>query len=139
MGPEADTLATVRGETQLWAPHQPECVPNKITDEEIFGPSTRRKKPVLSFSPSKRGSSRVPPDTCASFLPSVVHVPAVQESGLHPLIWDLPSGHQAPEPAAGPRDGCPEALRLRQVRSRHSHRSELNKTVEVTTCTQWPT
>lgn len=45
-----------------------------------------------------------------------VHVPVVQEPGLHPFVWDLPSGHQAPESAAGPRDGCAEALRLWQVR-----------------------
>lgn len=55
--------------------------------------------------------------TCACFLSSVVHVPAVQESGLHPLIWDLPSGHQAPKSAAGSRDRCSETLRLWQVRS----------------------
>lgn len=46
----------------------------------------------------------------------VVHVPAVQESGLHPFFWDLSSGHQAPESAAGSRDRCAQALRLWQVR-----------------------
>lgn len=50
------------------------------------------------------------------FLRVVVHVPAVQESGLHPFVWDLPSGHQAPESAAGSRDRCAQALRLWQVR-----------------------
>lgn len=49
-------------------------------------------------------------------LDAVVHVPAVQEPGLHPFVRDLPSGHQAPEPAAGPRDGRSQTLRLWQVR-----------------------
>ncbi|KAJ8388502.1 hypothetical protein AAFF_G00132160 [Aldrovandia affinis] len=31
-----------------------------------------------------------------------LHVSAVPQSGLHPLVWDLPSGHQASEPPAGP-------------------------------------
>ncbi len=52
----------------------------------------------------------------AVFLYVVVHVPAVQESGLHPLIWDLPSGHQAPKSAAGSRDRRAQAVRLWQVR-----------------------
>lgn len=55
--------------------------------------------------------------TCTCFLCLVVHVPAVQESGLHPFIWDLPSRHQAPKSAAGSRDRCSETLRLWQVRS----------------------
>lgn len=46
--------------------------------------------------------------------PTVVHVPAVPESGLHPLAGGVSQGHQATEPAAGPRDGCPQAVRLRQ-------------------------
>lgn len=57
------------------------------------------------------------------FLDAVVHVPAVQESGLHPFVRDLPSGHQAPEPAAGPRDGRSQTLRLWQVR--HSNYTRL--------------
>lgn len=50
------------------------------------------------------------------FLCVVVHVPAVQESGLHPFVWDLSSGHQASESAAGSRDRRAQALRLWQVR-----------------------
>lgn len=46
----------------------------------------------------------------------VVHVPAVQEPGLHPFVRDLSSGHQAPESAAGSRDRRSQTLRLRQVR-----------------------
>lgn len=46
---------------------------------------------------------------CA-FCVSAVHVPVVPESGVHTLVWYLPSGHQAPEPAAGPGDSRAQAL-----------------------------
>lgn len=49
----------------------------------------------------------------------VVYVPALQEPGLHSLVWYLPSGHQTPESAAGSRDGCSQALWLWQVRDSH--------------------
>lgn len=50
------------------------------------------------------------------FLFAVVHVPVVPESGLHPFVWYLPSGHQTPELTAGSRDSCAQTVRFWQVR-----------------------
>ena len=57
-------------------------------------------------------------------LHQAVHVPAVPQPGLHPLAGHLPPGHQAAEPAARPRVGRPQAVRLRQRQAPRAGRTQ---------------
>lgn len=54
---------------------------------------------------------------------SAVHVPTVPIAGLHPLTGDLPPRYKAAEPAAGPGDRRPQALRLRLRQTSHQGRA----------------
>ena len=49
------------------------------------------------------------------FPPSGVYVSAVPQFGVHPFPGRVSQRHQAPEPAGGPWDGCPQVVWFREV------------------------